>query len=67
MEIAVQRTKQTVNLILRLPPALHSKLRKSAMVNHRSLNSEVVHFLTLALDRPQLFSQIVGINGKEED
>ncbi len=42
----------TKNVILRLPPELHSRLVALAKQKRRSLNGQIVYLLERALDQP---------------
>ena len=37
-----------------IPEALYDKLKESAQINHRSLNSEIIHCLEVKLDTQQV-------------
>jgi hypothetical protein len=47
--MAKRRKAATVNLVLRLPPDLHSKVAESARIRKRSLNSEILTLLEAGL------------------
>ncbi len=40
-----------VKFVLRLPPALHKKIKKSAKANNTSMNKEITNILTESFSR----------------